>query len=129
MILGIGVDLCEVARIRRLVEKYKDRFLNRVFTEEEQKKKDFSSLAARYAAKEAMIKALGGYYISHLREVSVVTGERGEPKIVLTGKALSRFKEIGGKSIRLSLSHTKELAIAIVMIEGGEERGEKKNIV
>jgi len=118
MILGLGIDICEVKRIKGLIDRYGERFLKRVYTEEELRKKTVESLSARFAAKEATIKALGGYFINSLKEISVINTEEGKPKIELRGKALRRFCELGGKSIYLSLSHTKEIACAVVIIEG-----------
>ena len=121
MILGIGVDLAEVARIRAALENPRtgERFRARVFTAEEiaycaKRRNGHESFAARFAAKEAMMKALGRAF--GWREIEVVRG-KGAPSIRLHGRAAARADELGVRHIHLSLSHTAELAIAYVIVE------------
>jgi len=121
MILGIGVDISEVSRIRAAVEHPRtgERFRARVFTEDEiaycaRRRNGHESFAARFAAKEAMMKALGRAY--GWREIEVVRG-KGAPSIRLHGRAAARAAAIGIRHIHLSLSHTAELAIAYVIAE------------
>ena len=121
MILGIGVDISEVSRIRAAVEHPRtgERFRARVFTEDEiaycaRRRNGHESFAARFAAKEAMMKALGRAY--GWREIEVVRG-KGAPSIRLHGCAAARAAAIGIRHIHLSLSHTAELAIAYVIAE------------
>jgi holo-[acyl-carrier protein] synthase len=121
MILGIGVDIIEVARIRAALENPRTgaRFRERVFTPAEaaycsRRRNAYESFAARFAAKEAMMKALGRAY--GWREIEVERGS-GPPTIRLHGRALARAEELGIRRILLSLSHTAELAIAYVIAE------------
>jgi len=119
--LRTGVDLIEVERIAESVERYGDRFLCRVFTPAEIAycAGRVTSLAARFAAKEAVSKLLG-VGIQHRDgvewlEIEVVSAENGDPSVRLTGKAARRAQELGLGEIALSFSHTREHAIAIVI--------------
>jgi len=119
MILGIGVDIIEVARVRAALENPRTgtRFRERVFTPAEaaycgRRRNAYESFAARFAAKEAMMKALGRPY--GWREIEVERGS-GPPTIRLHGRASARAQELSIRRILLSLSHTAELAIAYVV--------------
>ena len=121
MIIGVGVDLTEVARIRAALENPRtgERFRARVYTAEEiaycaKRRNGHESFAARFAAKEAMMKALGRAF--GWREIEVVRG-KGAPTIRLYGRAAERAEQLGIRHIHLSLSHTAELAIAYVVAE------------
>lgn len=121
MILGVGVDIIEIARIRAALEHPRtgERFRTRVFTPEEityctRRRNGHESFAARFAAKEAMMKALGravGW-----REIEVTRGN-GPPSIRLHGRAQAHAETMGISRINLSLSHTAEMAIAYVIAE------------
>jgi holo-[acyl-carrier protein] synthase len=124
-IIGVGLDATEIARIAEMIERYGDRFIKRVFTEGEiaycQRKRDFaSSFAARFAAKEAAMKALG---TGHSRGVFwtgiEVVRRYGPPRIAFHGGAAERFKTMGGASSLLTLTHSRDLAIAHVMLMSG----------
>jgi holo-[acyl-carrier protein] synthase len=125
MVVGIGTDLAEIARVRRSIERFGDRFLDRVYTPAEiaycQRKKNFAeSFAARFAAKEAGAKALGTG-ISHgvsWREFEVVRAPSGQPSLVLSGRAAQIAHERGVARIALSLTHSGDTAMAIVIMEG-----------
>ncbi len=124
MILGIGVDIAEVDRIKRSVSNG-DHFKKRVFTEVEQNycdsiKNSAESYAARYAAKEAFFKALGTGWRGKLKftEVEVINNDLGKPDVSLYGEALRMANEMGVKSVHISLSHTKESAAAYLILEG-----------
>lgn len=129
MIVGSGIDLVEVARIQKSVDRFGRRFLDRVFTESEQayclRKKNFAeSLAARFAAKEAAAKALGTG-ISHgvsWREIEVVRARSGEPGLRFSGRAAVVAMRRGVHHAALSLTHTAGLAAASVVLEDGQER-------
>jgi len=113
MITGLGIDLVEVKRIRELTEKFGERFLKRVFSESElsycfSHKDPFPHLAARFAAKEALVKATGSLELS-FREISVES-EGGAPLIKIQGKRC--------EDLLVSLSHTKDHAVAIVLKKG-----------
>ena len=125
MILGLGTDIVNISRIESLLEKWRDRFINRVFTRKERdycmdKKFPSQHFAARFAAKEAFLKALGvglGYGIS-MKDIEVTTNSIGNPSIVLHGKAKEACCKRNMKKIFLSLSHDGEYGIAQVILEG-----------
>ena len=121
-IIGVGLDATEIERVANMIERYGDRFVRRVFTEGEiaycQAKRDFaSSFAARFAAKEAAMKALG---TGHSRGVFwtgiEVVRHHGPPQLRFYGGAAERLKAMGGTSSLLTLTHSRELAIAHVML-------------
>lgn len=124
MLIGTGIDVVEIERIARAIERYGDRFLSRVFTPPEiaycRSKRNFAeSFAARFAAKEAGAKALGtgihyGVTWAEL-EVRRLSGQR--PTLVLNGRAFQVAERLGVQHISLSLSHTALLAIATVSLE------------
>ena len=122
-ILGHGVDLASISRLRSALEK--EHFEKRVFTINEiqycrSKPDPFPHFAARFAAKEAYGKAMGlGLGASgDLLEVEVAQTESGAPKIQLHGRAKELFARTGAKSVFLSLSHEGDLAFASVIVEG-----------
>ncbi len=124
MIVGSGVDLAEVARIQRSIERFGDRFLARVYTPAERafvdrKKNRFERYAARFAAKEAAMKAIGTGWKQGVtwREIEVANLPSGKPTLRFTGRAAEFAERLGVRSVALSLSHTAELAIAEVILE------------
>jgi holo-[acyl-carrier protein] synthase len=117
----IGVDLIEVARVRSAISRYDGRFLNRIYTQEEvescaARATRYLAYAARFAAKEAFFKALGTGLSGGVswQDVAVVGDEHSRPKIAVKGKARTL---LGERRVQLSLSHTREYAIAVVVIE------------
>ncbi|MCX7973189.1 MAG: holo-ACP synthase [Candidatus Aminicenantes bacterium] len=123
-IFGIGIDAIETARIAKLINHRKQSFSLRVFTENEiayceSKKNKAQHYAARFAAKEALMKALGtGKQLGlSWREIEINHDELGRPGIKLSGRALEIAQEKGIKTIHLSLTHLKELALAVVVLE------------
>ncbi len=121
MILGIGVDLTSVIRIQKIIEKYNDAFLNRIYSKEEIQyceqfgKTKFAHYAARFAAKEAFIKAAG----EHLKyfkfnEVKVINDKNGKPILELSKNIADNFKNY---HFHISLTHTEDNAIAFVVAE------------
>ena len=127
MILGIGSDLIDIARIERVMGRFGERFLDRIFTEVERRKSDrranrAASYAKRYAAKEACSKALGTGFRAGVfwRDLGVVNLPSGRPSMVLTGGALERLKAMTppGMVARIDLTITDEppLAQALVII-------------
>jgi holo-[acyl-carrier protein] synthase len=118
MNLSSGIDLIEIDRIREAIERHGDKFINRIFTESEQREcggRD-ASLAARFAAKEATAKALGcGIGDVSWLEIEVVGDENHAPHLVLHGAAQKMAKDLGLSTWSLSLSHTHEHAIAFVV--------------
>lgn len=125
MITGIGVDLVEVPRMRRVIRRQGSRFLERIFTAQEldySRRRRFSAehLAARFAAKEAVAKAFGDRQGLAMRwqDVAVTHAESGQPRVKLAGPAqrLQRSKRV--HRIHLSLTHTARYAVAIAVLEG-----------
>jgi len=123
--LTTGVDLIEIARVERMLERYGERFLERVFTPAEilYCRGRSAELAARFAAKEAVSKALGvgvrmiAHDGIHWRDVEVIGDARGKPFIHLYGRAAGRAGELGLTEWAISLSHTREHAIAFVVAQ------------
>jgi holo-[acyl-carrier protein] synthase len=121
--LTTGVDLIEITRVERVLERYGDRFLERVFTPAEilYCRARMPELAARFAAKEAIAKALGvGMRMIardgvRWRDVEVTGDARGKPLVRLYGRAAERAAELGLTEWAVSLSHTREHAIAFVV--------------
>ena len=126
MIVGLGTDMIEIARIERSLHRYGEAFLRRVYTEGEiaycrrKIKTSGESFAARFAAKEAGAKALGTGISRGVNwrefEVTRLPGRR--PELVLHGRAAEIAARLGITRLSLSLSHSKELAIAVVAAEG-----------
>ncbi len=120
--IGIGIDICDVKRFEKLREN--DLFLKRFFSEKElqlclKRKNVAQCLAARFAAKEAFVKAVGtgigrGF---KLKEIVVEKDSLGKPFINFEGKTKSHYERINAKNIHLSISHEKEFAVAVVIIE------------
>ena len=125
MIVGMGTDLAEIGRVARSIERFGDRFLERVYTPGEiaycLTKKGFAeSFAARFAAKEAGAKALGtgiSFGVSW-KEFEVTRTMSGKPSLVLHGRAAALAAKMGVGNISLSLTHTRDLAMAVVVMEG-----------
>ncbi len=121
MIIGIGNDIVEVKRVSRAVES--EHFKEKVFTEfersycESRGRQSAASYAARFAAKEAFFKAMGTGITTSLLDVEVRNNSAGQPKIFLHGKAKVLAGEIHADKIFLSLSHCREYATAVVVIE------------
>ncbi len=124
MIFGTGTDIIEIKRIENSIARTKA-FVNKIFTEREQayckakKAGIFQSYAARYAAKEAVFKALGtGYrYGMAFKDIEVINNELGKPEVVVHGKVKDFVQEYKVTRIHLSLSHVKEMALAFVVLE------------
>lgn len=125
MLVGTGIDLVEIERVAHSIERYGDRFLNKVFTPEEiaycqRKKNSAESFAARFAAKEAGAKALGTgiqYGISW-KEIEVRRDPGQRPTLHFSGRAQEFAERLGVARVSLSLTHTAMLAVASVMLEG-----------
>ena len=123
--LTVGVDLVTIARLERVLQRHRDRFLERVFTPAEITycRGRTAELAARFAAKEAASKALGvGMRMIardgiDWRDVEVIGDARGKPLIHLYGRAAERAGELGLTEWAISLSHTREHAIAFVVAQ------------
>ena len=125
MIVGMGVDIAEVDRVRAAIARYGEPFLRRLFTQKEReyceqfRNKD-ERYAGRFAAKEAGMKALGTGWRRGVRwvDLEVVREKSGRPTLKLAGEAEKIAKQIGVKHIALSITHTEEQALAQVIFEG-----------
>lgn len=125
MIVGIGCDIIEIERIARAIKS--ESFIRRVFTAEEaaycqrRGQQAAASFAARFAAKEAVLKALGtGLREGSLQEIAVDNDGLGKPLVQLSGHFAMLAKQLGIKNIQISLSHSRELATAYVIMEDGK---------
>lgn len=126
MVLGLGSDLAEVSRIERSISQFGERFLARIYSTREReyalsKANSAERLAARFAAKEAGMKAIGTGWSQGVtwHDFEVVNAPSGQPSLRLTGKAQQIADRIGVKQISLSLTHTAILAFAVVILEDG----------
>ncbi len=124
MIVGTGVDLCEIARMKAAMERHGDRFKHRVFTEREieyadSKANRYERYAARFAAKEAGMKALGTGWRGGIRwrDLEVTNLPSGRPTLAFHGKAEIIAQRLGVRNIALSLTHTADQAMAMVILE------------
>ncbi len=125
-VVGIGVDIVEVERVAQVIAQHGDRFLTRVFTPREvaycrSRKRKNEHFAARWAAKEAAVKALRVAFEGAVswRDVEVLTGEMGEPTLKLRGGAAQLAKKQGIERLHLTISHVTALAVACVVAETG----------
>jgi holo-[acyl-carrier protein] synthase len=125
MILGVGIDLIEVARIQSSFDRFGDRFLNRILRPSEieyclRHRKPAPFLAARFAAKEAISKAFGTGIGGELgwQDMEVARKESGQPYVILHGNAPGLLEARGGKAIHISISHTEQHATVVAVLEG-----------
>ena len=118
--LTTGVDIIEIHRIKQVLDRYGERFLNRLFTPNEI---DYcrgraSNLAGRFAAKEATMKALGtGARGVSWKDIEVVRADRGAPSVKLYGRAENRAEQLHVVEISVSISHSREYAVAFVVAQ------------
>ncbi|MDA1274042.1 MAG: holo-ACP synthase [Verrucomicrobia bacterium] len=124
MILGVGIDIIEVTRIRASVDRFGDRFLKRILLPSEieyclSNRISAPHIAARFAAKEAVSKAFGTGIGRHLgwHDIEVLRKESGEPQIIFHGAGQNLMKERGGSVAHISLSHTEFYATAVAILE------------
>jgi len=124
MIGGLGVDLVDIDRLEKIVEKWGYRFLRRIFTNEEiqycrSRSRSAGHFAARFAAKEAYLKSLGlGLFAGvGLQDVEVIVLDTGKPELRLHGPAREMFERRGMSRHHLSLSHSNRTAAAVVILE------------
>ena len=124
MILGIGIDIIEVARVKASHERFGERFLNRVLLADEiayclSNKNPAPFIAARFAAKEAISKAFGTGIGAQLgwQDMEIRRKKSGEPFVILHGKGEELFKSRGATQLLLSLSHTANYAAATAVLE------------
>ena len=124
MIVGIGVDIVEIERLRETLARQQDRFIRRVFTEAEQKycaahRDPVPHYAARFAAKEALFKALGTGWAKGVswQDAEVIRADTGAPVLVLHGEAEKFSLKLGARTAHLSLTHSNDSAVAVVILE------------
>lgn len=124
MIVGTGVDIAEVSRIEAAIRRRGRRLLERVFTPAEiryceSRRNKFERYAARFAAKEAAMKALGTGWRRGIRwrDIEISNLASGQPTLAFSGLAAERARKLGAQRISLSLSHAKDLVIAQVILE------------
>ena len=113
-----GVDIIEIERVRQSLARFGERFLNRVYTAGEQAycRGRAPQLAGRFAAKEAVSKALGtGIRRIHWRNIEVLPNRAGAPRVTLHGPARQRFEALGLASIEVSISHSRDNAVAVAI--------------
>jgi holo-[acyl-carrier protein] synthase len=123
MIYGLGTDIAEVQRVAEKLQN-NPALIQHIFSEEEQvycnkQKYPYVSFTARFAVKEAFLKAFGVTFIGNhaLPEISVHNAENGKPSVVLSGRSLAAFEELNLQTIHVSISHTLQYAVASVIIE------------
>lgn len=124
MLLSSGLDLIEIKRIKKALERHGDRFLYRIFTEAEikQARGNAPELAARFAAKEAASKALGtGIGPVSWREMETINDFSGKPQLHLHGRAAFIAEELGYTTWSVSLTHSRDTAAAVVVCLGEEK--------
>ena len=122
MIYGIGIDLVKIERMKEAHEKWGMKFFERVFTANEieycfQKKVPYPSLAVRFAAKEALIKAIGSEIAVNMKNIEIVSHESGRPSISVKEEVEKYFKAKKIKYCHISLSHEREYGVGSVVLE------------
>lgn len=126
MLVGLGVDLCDSRRIRAVMQRRGDRFANRILHQEERaahaRARDAArDLAKRWAAKEAVSKALGtGYRGVAPRDIALLQHRSGEPWIRLDGRALQALQRRNGAAVRVSISDEGDMVVAVATIEAAD---------
>src|SRR5690349_2300403 len=111
---AVGVDVIEIGRVKDSVERFGERFLDRVYTEAEQAycRGRAAQLAGRFAAKEAISKALGtGIRRIHWRNIEILPDRAGAPRVTLHGPAQARFAALGLEDMQVSISHSRDNAV------------------
>ena len=124
MIKGIGIDSVELDRVARICREYGGRFLQKIYTENEREYFDrwrdpVPGIAGRFAAKEAVMKALATGWNRGVRwsDVEIMRSEIGKPVVKLHGRAAAVFEELGARTAHCTITHTKTLAMAVVILE------------
>lgn len=122
MVIGLGIDVVELERIEQAIARFGDRFLGKILTPGElavRPARCVPFVAARFAAKEAAAKALGTGFTAGIspRTIEVLGGDRGKPGLALHGPALAAFSRLGGRQMHVSLTHGRDVAAAVVVLE------------
>jgi holo-[acyl-carrier protein] synthase len=131
LIIGIGTDIVLISRVERLYELYGDRYVGRIYTEREwaeclRRKRVGEALALRWAAKEAVMKALGTGYRQGVifRDIEVFHHPSGKPDLRLAGPTAEHARRLGVTGAYVTLSHDGDLALAVVVLEGDPPSGD-----
>jgi holo-[acyl-carrier protein] synthase len=128
MLIATGVDLIEISRIQSTLDRYGDRFLERIYTEREiaLTGRKPAELAVRFAAKEAASKALGtGIGLISWRDMEITPDPLGKPVLTLTNRAADRAQALGLTGWSVSLSHSRGMAVAVVVGYGAGKSGDQ----
>lgn len=121
MVVGVGIDIIEVERIRKVFRDRDEKFLSKIFTEKElaycrQFSDPYPHLAARFSAKEALYKSIG-FGVIHFAEIETLNETSGKPYIVLHGDTAKRWEGLGKPAIHVTLSHTVTMGSAMVVLD------------
>ena len=122
MIIGIGTDITELARIKASYDRFGERFLQKILTPDELKlvpESPIAYISGRFAAKEAAVKALGTGFNEGIGplHIEVLRGPAGQPKLHWHGPALARAEALGMRAAHISISHDRNAAVAVVVLE------------
>ena len=121
MIVGLGMDVCSIERMRRALERHGDRFFSRICSENERAdlsgRDQATALSGRFAVKEAFAKALDGAPGVGWHEVEVRRGPSGQPRLELKGNALAAVEKVGADRWHVTISHDAGIATAVVILE------------
>jgi holo-[acyl-carrier protein] synthase len=124
MVVGLGTDLIEIERVQQSLDRFGDRFMQKVFTDGEiaycqRKKHAAESFASRFAAKEAAAKALGTGISRGIgwKEIEVCRQPGERPTLRLSGRAAERAATLGARNLHLTLTHSRDVAMAVVVAE------------
>jgi holo-[acyl-carrier protein] synthase len=127
MIVGMGIDVCSIDRMRKALERHGDRFFSRICTEAERTdltgRDVATALAGRFAVKEAFAKALDGARGVGWHEVQVRRSPSGRPILELSGNAVTKMAEFGAERWHVSITHDAGVAVAVVVLEGTPKPG------
>jgi holo-[acyl-carrier protein] synthase len=132
MIVGLGLDVCEIARVRRSLRRHGGRFMDRVLSSEErafcEQRRDVAvPFAGRFAAKEAMIKALGAPEGLRFHDMTVVPARGGPPQMQLSGAGAEAAKRMGASRIHLTITHDAGFAAAVVVLERDDSESDRRS--
>lgn len=126
MLIGVGIDTVSLQRFRSAIDRWQGHFTERVFTPAELasivgRVDRVAALAARFALKEAVLKALGTGLRQGIRwhDIEMVKDDLGKPDVILSGRALAVMKERGGSRFMVSISHDTHSAVAVAILVGG----------
>jgi holo-[acyl-carrier protein] synthase len=123
MVIGVGIDLVKIDRIQKMVEKWNKRFLNRIFTSDEQRysysfRHPFPHLAGRFAIKEAVFKAIGTGWRDGVKwtDIEVYNESSGQPRVRVYGKVKKKIEDQGVTNIQASISHDTEYSVGQIVL-------------